>query len=60
MYIAGFNFHVLDNAFIVHKGFKVKDGFHADKDTENKQNKQLFQKFKEELKVKYPLQTRQC
>lgn len=60
MFVAGFKFHVLDNAFVVHRGFKVKDGFHASKDSENARNKQLFSKFKEELKVKYPQSDRRC
>jgi hypothetical protein len=60
MHVAGFQFHVLDNTFIVHKGFKVKDGFHASKDAENGKNKLLFEKFKEELTVKYPKADRRC
>ncbi|CAG5121419.1 unnamed protein product [Candidula unifasciata] len=60
MHIAGFKFHVLNNAFIVHKGFKVKDGFHGSKGAENRRNKQLFLKFQEELKVKYPHESKRC
>lgn len=60
MYVAGFSFHVLDNAFLVHKGFKVKDKFHPSKDAENDQNRLLYRKFKEELTVKYPGVTRRC
>ncbi|GFO27908.1 N-acetyllactosaminide beta-1,3-n-acetylglucosaminyltransferase [Plakobranchus ocellatus] len=58
MHIAGFTFHVLDNAFLVHMGFKKQNSFHSDKDAENDRNRLLFRKYKEELKVKYPNVTR--
>ncbi|KAK0043371.1 beta-1 4-glucuronyltransferase 1-like isoform X1, partial [Biomphalaria pfeifferi] len=60
MHVAGFDFYVLDNAFLVHRGFKVKDEFHSRKDAENSRNLLLFRKFKEELKVKYPNVSRRC
>nr|KAI8740224.1 beta-1; 4-glucuronyltransferase 1 [Biomphalaria glabrata] len=60
MHVAGFDFYVLDNAFLVHRGFKVKDEFHFRKDAENSRNLLLFRKFKEELKVKYPNVSRRC
>ncbi|CAL1530504.1 unnamed protein product [Lymnaea stagnalis] len=60
MFVAGFSFHVLDNAFLVHKGFKVQGEFHTSKDAENDQNRLLYRKFKDELKVKYPEVTRRC
>lgn len=33
-HIAGFNFMVLNNAFLIHHGFKVKESFHSAKDEE--------------------------
>ncbi|RUS77678.1 hypothetical protein EGW08_014575 [Elysia chlorotica] len=60
MHVAGFTFHVLDNAFLVHKGFKRESGFHSSKKAENDRNRLLFRKYKEELKVKYPDVTRRC
>ena len=35
MYVKGFKFYVLDNAFVMHKGFKSKDKFHQSKAQEN-------------------------
>ncbi|XP_035826917.1 beta-1,4-glucuronyltransferase 1 [Aplysia californica] len=60
MHVAGFTFHILDNAFLVHKGFKTPGSFHAQKDAENKRNKVLYRKFVEELRVKYPDTQRRC
>lgn len=60
MHVAGYEFAVLDNAFVVHKGFKSPTGFHASKDDEQNRNRLLFRKFKEELKMKYPESSRRC
>ncbi|XP_031572313.1 beta-1,4-glucuronyltransferase 1-like [Actinia tenebrosa] len=57
-HIAGYDFAVLDNAFLVHHGFKNK--FHKKKDEENDINRKLFRKFKQELKKKYPDSKRRC
>ncbi|VDI47281.1 Hypothetical predicted protein [Mytilus galloprovincialis] len=54
MNIAGYNFGVLNNAFLIHKGFKYRDGFHKNKEIENNRNRDLFQQFKRELRTKYP------
>ena len=35
MYVKGFKFYVLDNAFVMHKGFKWKKDFHKSRDLEN-------------------------
>ena len=35
MYVKGFKFYVLNNAFIMHKGFKWKKDFHKSRDLEN-------------------------
>lgn len=60
-HIAGYDFAVLNNAFLVHHGFKVKEGFHSSKDDENARNRELFREFKRELKIlKYPESTRRC
>lgn len=60
MHVAGYEFSVLDNAFLLHKGFKTQDGFHETKDEEQNRNRLLFRKFKEELKTKYPESSRRC
>lgn len=60
MHVAGFTFHVLDNAFLLHKGFKRQSGFHGSRNAENDRNRLLFRKYKEELKVKYPDVARRC
>lgn len=59
-HIAGYDFAVLSNAFLVHHGFKTKEGFHSAKDEENNRNRGIFRTFKKELKLKYPQSTRQC
>ncbi|XP_033626682.1 beta-1,4-glucuronyltransferase 1-like [Asterias rubens] len=60
MNVAGYNFAVLDNAFLIHKGFKEKSSYHAHKLNENRKNKELFLHFQEELKVKYPDSSKRC
>ncbi|XP_032871305.1 LOW QUALITY PROTEIN: beta-1,4-glucuronyltransferase 1 [Amblyraja radiata] len=60
LHVAGFSFAVLDDAFLVHKGFKVPGEFHAQKDEENRSNRALFRQFKQELKLKYPESPRRC
>jgi len=59
-HIAGYDFAVLSNAFLVHHGFKTKEGFHSAKDEENNRNRGIFRTFKKELKLKYPQSTRHC
>lgn len=60
MNIAGYNFGVLNNAFLIHKGFKYRDSFHKNKEIENNRNRDLFQQFKRELRTKYPNSKRSC
>ncbi|XP_033105009.1 beta-1,4-glucuronyltransferase 1-like isoform X2 [Anneissia japonica] len=60
LHVAGFKFSVLDNAFILHLGYKTKTGFHSSKDEENLKNKFLFRRFKEALLTKYPESSRRC
>ncbi|XP_041354474.1 beta-1,4-glucuronyltransferase 1-like [Gigantopelta aegis] len=60
MHIAGFQFSVLNNAFLVHHGFKEPKEFHKTKEDELNKNRLLFRRFKEELKVKYPESDRRC
>ena len=59
-HIAGYDFVVLNNAFLVHHGFKTKEGFHSAKDEENNRNRDIFRTFKKELKLKYRQSTRHC
>ncbi|XP_078062296.1 beta-1,4-glucuronyltransferase 1 [Mustelus asterias] len=60
LHVAGYTFAVLDNAFLIHKGFKLASEFHPQKDEENRRNRILFRQFKQELKVKYPDSPRRC
>ncbi|XP_071962217.1 beta-1,4-glucuronyltransferase 1-like [Antedon mediterranea] len=60
LHVAGYTFSVLDNAFVLHKGYKTKTGFHSNKDKENLKNKYLFRQFKEALLIKYPESSRRC
>ncbi|XP_070180229.1 beta-1,4-glucuronyltransferase 1-like [Littorina saxatilis] len=60
MHVAGYNFAVLNNAFLLHKGFKSQTSFHPTKEEEQNRNRLLFRKFKEELKTKYPDSSRRC
>ena len=59
-YIAGFDFVVLDSAFLIHKGFKEKTENPPNKIKENWRNKQLFDSIQAELHSKYPESTRRC
>lgn len=61
MYVKGFTFYALNNAFIIHKGFKFKKDFHDTRDYENKKNSKIYEKyFKPELKMRYPDSGREC
>lgn len=60
LHIAGYRFLVLNNHFLVHKGFKRHDKFHDQKDQELERNRLLFRQFKNELKLKYPGSSRRC
>ncbi|WAR18799.1 B4GA1-like protein [Mya arenaria] len=60
MHLAGFQFAVFNNAFVVHQGFKEKSGFHSAKDEENRRNKELYNLLKHELKDRYPESNRHC
>ena len=60
MHVAGYTFAVLDNAFIIHLGFKSQGDFHTSKAVEQTVNRKLFRRFKEELKVKYSASRNRC
>ncbi|XP_067877596.1 beta-1,4-glucuronyltransferase 1 [Heterodontus francisci] len=60
LHVAGYTFAVLDNAFLIHKGFKLASEFHPQKDEENRRNRMLFRQFKQELKVKYSESPHHC
>ncbi|XP_036618389.1 beta-1,4-glucuronyltransferase 1 [Trichosurus vulpecula] len=60
LHVAGYEFEVLNDAFLVHKGFKMPGDFHPQKEAENQRNKILFRQFKQELKTKYPDSPRRC
>jgi N-acetyllactosaminide beta-1,3-N-acetylglucosaminyltransferase len=60
LHVAGYKFSVLDNAFLVHQGFKTPDSFHAEKDEDQERNRLLFRQFKTELRERYPESSRRC
>lgn len=60
LHVAGFDFEVLNEGFLVHKGFKEALKFHPQKEAENQHNKILYRQFKQELKAKYPDSPRHC
>ncbi|KAI1287642.1 Beta-1,4-glucuronyltransferase 1 [Halotydeus destructor] len=60
LHVSGYRFSILNNAFVVHKGWKSPDSFHSDKDAELEKNRMLFRQFKAELKERYPDSTRRC
>lgn len=60
MHVSGYQFQVLNHAFLVHQGFKTRASHHARKDQENKQNRKLYTTFVSELKVRYPDSSRRC
>ncbi|KAK7066106.1 Beta-1,4-glucuronyltransferase 1 [Halocaridina rubra] len=60
LHVAGYQFMVLDSAFVVHRGFKTATSFHSSKDVEQERNRILFRQFKGELKEKYPESSRRC
>ncbi|KAH9406088.1 Beta-1,4-glucuronyltransferase 1 [Tyrophagus putrescentiae] len=60
LHMAGYRFAVLNNAFLLHKGFKTPGGFHPDKDAELEHNRNLFRQFKLQLKDHYPKSGRRC
>lgn len=59
-HVVGYRYLVLNQAFLVHRGWKVPGGFHADKDIELEHNRMLFRQFKNELKTKHPESKRRC
>ena len=60
LHMAGFNFFVLYNSFLLHVGFKEKTNFHKNKDIENEKNKMIYRKVKSEMLAKYPGSRRHC
>lgn len=60
LHVAGFDFEVLNEGFLVHKGFKEALKFHPQKEAENQHNKILYRQFKQELKTKYLNSPRRC
>ena len=59
-HVAGYDFAVLNNAFLVHRGWKSSTSFHADKELDQERNRILFRQFKSSLRSKYPTGTRSC
>ena len=60
LHVAGFRFAVLDGAFVVHRGFKEAGGFHGAKEAELTHNRQLYRRFRAELRQRYPNSARRC
>ena len=59
-HVAGYDFVVLNNAFLLHRGLKRSDSFHADKELDQERNRILFREFKSLLSSKYPGSARSC
>ena len=54
LYVAGYKFAVLDNAFLAHDGWKIPKQFYAKKESDTAQNWVLFNyHFKDEMQRKY-------
>ena len=54
LYVAGYKFSVLDNAFLAHDGWKIPKQFYAKKESDTAQNWVLFNyHFKDEMQRKY-------
>ena len=60
LHMSGFTFHVLQNAFLLHLGFKEKNTFHNKKDEDNEINKLIYRKVKSELLIRYQQSGRHC
>ncbi|KAK9512533.1 hypothetical protein O3M35_000935 [Rhynocoris fuscipes] len=60
LHVAGYTFFILNNAFLIHKGFKTLDSFHEDIEKDQNNNRHLFRQFKAELKFKYIDSSRRC
>ena len=61
LYMAGYRFFVLNNVFTVHQGYKRLEGFHLEKNIENRRNFLLFEDyFQPEMAKKYPEANRTC
>jgi len=60
MNIVGYQFAVLDAAFLIHKGFKSDDGFHSHKNIQQNINRHMYRAFKRMLKLRYPSSEYHC
>ncbi|KAM8793767.1 beta-1,4-glucuronyltransferase 1 [Eudromia elegans] len=60
LHVAGFSFAVLDGAFVVHRGLKAPGGARGPRAAEQRRNRRLFRRLKEELRGRYPRSPRRC
>lgn len=60
MYMAGFKFVVLNNAFLVHPGFKYLEDLHPSYQAELDKNFRLYKQFQKDMKKKYFLVLKDC
>ena len=61
MYVAGYEFVVLNIAFLVHDGFKNGSDLHPTWREETEKNQEeLYEEFQHDLKQRYPGTTRNC
>ena len=60
MYMMDYKFAVLNSAFVVHRGFKEKADFHVSREEENTANRELYERFKLEMKERYPNTDKYC
>lgn len=58
LHVAGYKFAVLNNAFLVHRGYAVRNQEEKSRDVDT--SRAHFRQFKIELKDKYPHSTRRC
>lgn len=60
LHVAGYKFAVLNNAFLVHRGYAVPPKNQEERSRDVDTSRAHFRQFKIELKDKYPHSTRRC
>ena len=60
LHVAGYKYAVLNDAFLIHQGYKTTQSFHPGRSRDIENNRLNFRQFKMELKDKYPHSTRRC
>jgi len=60
LHVAGYKFAVLNDAFLIHKGYTLPQSFPSGRSREVEHNRVNYRQFKTELKIRYPHSTRRC